>query len=259
MTLSVNPLQAALHNLYTQINNDVPYTKPGQMTSNALHNEGLTKGLLQNLRHDLNNVANGSNPDRALNNLFAGLQQLMPSTSDGGLAKEWPAGKEFPAGGRHVDLVKGEGGQSTVLDAAKEWPAGKEFPTGGRHLDLVKGEDGQSTVLDGAKEWPAGKEFPAGGKHLDLVKGEDGQPKQIEASDVQHSESENSTSSVQSYADAVVSNLKALLDSEVAGTGIAQASADLRSALQNLFNSTPLDSNPELVRNALRKAIHSQA
>ncbi|SDL32636.1 hypothetical protein SAMN04490190_4521 [Pseudomonas libanensis] len=303
---SVNSLQHMLHNQYNLLGNTVPTTKAEPNT----HNLGLNANLLQNLRVDLGSVANGSNPERALNNLMAGLQQFLGSTH--AMAQEWPAGKALPEGG--VDLVKGEGGQPKVVTPAQEWPAGKALPEGGVDLvkgeggqpkmvtpaqewpagkalpdggvDLVKGEDGQPKVVTPAQEWPAGKALPDGGVDLvkgedgqpkvvtpaqewpagkalpeggvDLVKGKDGQPVEFEASEAQRNAWENSNSAVQTDANAAISNLKQLLDTQAAGGDISQASAHLRSALQSLFENTSLADGLKQVRDALRESIRSQ-
>ncbi|KRP42676.1 hypothetical protein TU73_21935 [Pseudomonas libanensis] len=213
---SVNSLQHMLHNQYNLLGNTVPTTKAEPNT----HNLGLNANLLQNLRVDLGSVANGSNPERALNNLMAGLQQFLGSTH--AMAQEWPAGKALPEGG----------------------------------VDLVKGEDGQPKVVTPAQEWPAGKALPEGG--VDLVKGKDGQPVEFEASEAQRNAWENSNSAVQTDANAAISNLKQLLDTQAAGGDISQASAHLRSALQSLFENTSLADGLKQVRDALRESIRSQ-
>ncbi|MGY2408792.1 hypothetical protein, partial [Pseudomonas sp. SDO5222_S391] len=132
-----------------------------------------------------------------------------------------------------------ENGQLKETPRAQEWPAGKELPAGTKNSDFLERENGQLKEIPRAQEWPAGKELPAGARTLDSVL-------------------QDSTSSVQGYADAATSSLKALLNAEAAGTGIGQASTDLRAALQALFSNSPLDSNPELVRDALRKSIASK-
>ncbi|KFF45421.1 hypothetical protein JH25_16965, partial [Pseudomonas sp. BRG-100] len=154
---SINQLQTTLQNIYNQVGANVPASKAGLIDHNVLHNLGLSANLLQNLRNDLSAVANGSNPERALNNLMSGLQQISGSTN--ARAKEWPADKLLPEGGVH--LVKGADGQPEAVTAAKEWPAGKPQPEGGVHL--VKGTDGQPEAVTAAKEWPVDKPLPEGG------------------------------------------------------------------------------------------------
>ncbi|UEH08065.1 hypothetical protein [Pseudomonas sp. HN8-3] len=170
---SINQLQTTLQNIYNQVGANVPASKAGLIDHNVLHNLGLSANLLQNLRNDLSAVANGSNPERALNNLMSGLQQISGSTN--ARAKEWPADKLLPEGGVH--LVKGADGQPEAVTAAKEWPAGKPLPEGGVHL--VNGADGQPEAVTAAKEWPVDKPLPEGGVHL--VKGADGQPEAVTA------------------------------------------------------------------------------
>ena len=246
---SINPLQTTLHSLYNQIGANLQNTKPLLTSPNVLHDMGLTPNLLQNLRNDLGAVMNRSNPERALDNFMAGLQQLLAFSSGG--AKEWPADKEMPEGGKF--FVKGSDGQPKEVTPAKEWPAGKELPADAKYMDFTKGENGQPKEVTSAKEWPAGKELPADAKYMDFIKGENGQPKEVEASVGQRSLS----LAVQAYTDPVVTSLKALLNAEFAGADIAQVSAELRSALQALFDNAPLASNPDLVRNALRESIRS--
>ena len=244
---SINQLQTTLQNIYNQVGANVPASKAGLIDHNVLHNLGLSANLLQNLRNDLSAVANGSNPERALNNLMSGLQQISGSTN--ARAKEWPADKLLPEGGVH--LVKGADGQPEAVTAAKEWPVDKPLPEGGVHL--VKGTDGQPEAVIAAKEWPVDKPLPEGGVHL--VKGEDGQPKEVDASGVPRSDLANVPSSVQASADAVISNLFEVLGVQAAGGDISQASAKMRTALDSLFDRT----NPTQVRDALRNSINELA
>ncbi|MCK3844198.1 hypothetical protein [Pseudomonas sp. W15Feb34] len=274
---SINQLQTTLQNIYNQVGANVPASKAGLIDHNVLHNLGLSANLLQNLRNDLSAVANGSNPERALNNLMSGLQQISGSTN--ARAKEWPADKLLPEGGVHlvrgadgqpeavtaakewpvdkplpeggVHLVKGADGQPEAITAAKEWPVDKPLPEGGVHL--VKGTDGQPEAVTAAKEWPVDKPLPEGGVHL--VKGEDGQPKEVDASGVPRSDLANVPSSVQASADAVISNLVEVLGVQAAGGDISQASAKMRTALDSLFDRT----NPTQVRDALRNSINELA
>ncbi len=278
---SINPLQTTLHNLYNQIGANLQNTKPLLTSPNILHDMGLTPNLLQNLRNDLGAVMNRSNPERALDNFMAGLQQLLAFSSGGAKewpadkempeggkffvkgsdgqpkevtpAKEWPAGKELPADAKYMDFTKGDNGQPKEVTSAKEWPAGKELPADAKYMDFTKGDNGQPKEVTSAKEWPAGKELPADAKYMDFIKGENGQPKEVEASVGQRS----LNLAVQAYTDPVVTSLKALLNAEFAGADIAQVSAELRSVLQALFDNAPLASNPDLVRNALRESIRS--
>ncbi|NWD25093.1 hypothetical protein HX864_17605 [Pseudomonas yamanorum] len=248
---SINPLQTPRQDPYSQTSANFQNTRTGLTDPNVLHNLGLNANILQDLRNDLSAVSNGSNPERALNNLMAGLQQLLASSNGG--AKEWPAGKELPEGGR--SFVKGDDGQPKEVFLAKEWPAGKELPEGGR--SFVKGDDGQPKEVFPAKEWPAGKELPEGGKSF--VKGNDGQPKEFDASQAQRRELENSNVTLQTSADAVISSLKELLGAQAAGGEISQPAANLRSALQLLLGDSSFANNSEQLRNALRNSINSPA
>ncbi len=168
---SINPLQTTLQNLYNQIGANVPASKAGMIDHNALHNLGLNANLLQNLRNDLSAVAEGSNPERALNNLMSGLQQLSDSTN--GRAKEWFSDKPLPEGGKY--LVKGENGEPQEITPVKEKLAGSEPSAGGKFF--VKGENGEPQEITSAKEKLAGSEPSAGGKFF--VKGENGEPQEI--------------------------------------------------------------------------------
>jgi hypothetical protein len=218
---SINPLQTPRQDPYSQTSANFQNTRTGLTDPNVLHNLGLNANLLQDLRNDLSAVSNGSNPERALNNLMAGLQQLLASSNGG----------------------------------AKEWPAGKELPEGGR--SFVKGDDGQPKEVFLAKEWPAGKELPEGGRSF--VKGDDGQPKEFDASQAQRRELENSNVTLQTSADAVISSLKELLGAQAAGGEISQPAANLRSALQLLLGDSSFANNSEQLRNALRNSINSPA
>ena len=273
---SINPPQTTLQHLYTQLGNNVQNTKSGPIALNELHNLGFNANLLQNLRNDLSAVVNGSNPERALDNLMGGLQQILASTNAG--ATEWPSDKPLPEGGTYTALDKNgqakefspatewpsdkplpEGGTYTALDKngqakeftpATEWPSDKPLPEGGAYTALDK--NGQAKEFTPAKEWPSDKPLPDGGKYTALHK--DGQAKEIDASEIQRSELANFASAVRTSADTVISNLKGLLDAQAAGGDISPASADLHSALQSLAS---LASNPAQVRDALRKSIDS--
>ena len=212
---SINQLQTTLQNIYNQVGANVPASKAGLIDHNVLHNLGLSANLLQNLRNDLSAVANGSNPERALNNLMSGLQQISGSTNA----------------------------------RAKEWPADKLLPEGGVHL--VKGTDGQPEAVIAAKEWPVDKPLPEGGVHL--VKGEDGQPKEVDASGVPRSDLANVPSSVQASADAVISNLFEVLGVQAAGGDISQASAKMRTALDSLFDRTNPTQVRDALRNSINE------
>lgn len=212
---SINQLQTTLQNIYNQVGANVPASKAGLIDHNVLHNLGLSANLLQNLRNDLSAVANGSNPERALNNLMSGLQQISGSTNA----------------------------------RAKEWPADKLLPEGGVHL--VKGADGQPEAVTAAKEWPVDKPLPEGGVHL--VKGEDGQPKEVDASGVPRSDLANVPSSVQASADAVISNLVEVLGVQAAGGDISQASAKMRTALDSLFDRTNPTQVRDALRNSINE------
>ena len=212
---SINQLQTTLQNIYNQVGANVPASKAGLIDHNVLHNLGLSANLLQNLRNDLSAVANGSNPERALNNLMSGLQQISGSTNA----------------------------------RAKEWPADKLLPEGGVHL--VKGADGQPEAVTAAKEWPVDKPLPEGGVHL--VKGEDGQPKEVDASGVPRSDLANVPSSVQASADAVISNLFEVLGVQAAGGDISQASAKMRTALDSLFDRTNPTQVRDALRNSINE------
>ncbi|PMV24386.1 MULTISPECIES: hypothetical protein [unclassified Pseudomonas] len=118
---SVNPQQTTLQNQYNQIGANLQSTKPVLTAPNFLHDMGLNANLLHNLRNDLDAVINGSVPDRALTNLVAGFQQLLTSFSGG--AKEWPADKVIPEGGKF--FVKGSDGLLKEITPPKERPADK--------------------------------------------------------------------------------------------------------------------------------------
>ena len=246
---SIN-LQTTLQNLYNQVGAHVPTSKARLIDPNVLHNLGLSANLLQNLRNDLSGVANGSNPERALNNLMSGLKQV--SGSSNALAKEWPAGKPVPEGGVRLadlgaqewpaDKPLPEGGVRLADLGAKDWPAGKPLPEGAVRLaDL------------GAQDWPADKPLPEGGVHI--VKGADGQLHEVDASGAPRSDLANVPSSVQTSADAVISNLLGVLGAQAAGGNISQASEKMRAALDSLFDRT----NPTQVRDALRNSINELA
>ena len=262
-----------LTNLVSQLPPDKePNTRTGQADANALHKLGLSPALLDNLRLDLKAVANGSRPDRALNNVLAGLEHLL--RSDQARAKEWPAGKGMPEGGKafvigedgkpkevplakervggklsedSIALVKGEDGKPKEVPLAKERVGGKLSEAS---LALVKGEDGNPKEAPVAKKWVGGK-LPE--DSIAIVKGEDGRPKEVEASTAQRNEPGN----LRSSADAVVSELKALLDAEASGADVTQQLADLRSALKALDQHSLSGDNP--VRDALQKSIRSLA
>ncbi|WP_032803739.1 hypothetical protein [Pseudomonas synxantha] len=309
---SIN-LQTTLQNLYNQVGAHVPTSKARLIDPNVLHNLGLSANLLQNLRNDLSGVANGSNPERALNNLMSGLKQV--SGSSNALAKEWPAGKPVPEGGVRLadlgaqewpaDKPLPEGGVRLADLGAKDWPAGKPLPEGAVRLaDLGAQEwpadkplpEGGVRLADlGAKDWPAGKPLPEGavrladlgaqdwpaGKPLPegavrladlgaqdwpadkplpeggvhIVKGADGQLHEVDASGAPRSDLANVPSSVQTSADAVISNLLGVLGAQAAGGNISQASEKMRAALDSLFDRT----NPTQVRDALRNSINELA
>lgn len=222
----INPLQTALYNPNAQLGNIVQHTaQANRADPYELHNLGLTTGLLQNLRYDLNAVSNGANPDRALNGLLAGLRQVLPSSGDGIGTQEWPANRGIPAGTRPLELVKDQFGQSVALNPARDWPADKEFPAGTRFVELVKGKDGQSVVVG--------------------------------SSDVPLNRLQSLTSPVQGHADKVISNLQALLSAETAGTDLALPLAGLRSALQP-FSSGDLLANNSGLEQAFINRIRSQ-
>ncbi|QOY71178.1 hypothetical protein [Pseudomonas sp. OST1909] len=330
---SIN-LQTTLQNLYNQVGAHVPTSKARLIDPNVLHNLGLSANLLQNLRNDLSGVANGSNPERALNNLMSGLKQV--SGSSNALAKEWPAGKPVPEGAVRLadlgaqewpaDKPLPEGGVRLADLGAKDWPAGKPLPEGAVRLADLGAQDwpadkplpeggvrladlgaqewpagkplpeGAVRLADlGAKDWPAGKPLPEGavrladlgaqdwpaGKPLpegavrlaDLgakdwpadkplpeggvhtVKGADGQLHEVDASGAPRSDLANVPSSVQTSADAVISNLLGVLGAQAAGGNISQASEKMRAALDSLFDRT----NPTQVRDALRNSINELA
>ena len=259
---SINPLQTTLQNLYNQIGANVPASKAGMIDHNALHNLGLNANLLQNLRNDLSAVAEGSNPERALNNLMSGLQQLSDSTN--GRAKEWFSDKPLPEGGKY--LVKGENGEPQEITPVKEKLAGSEPSAGGNFF--VKGENGELKEITPAKEKPAGSEPSAGGKFL--VKGENGEPQEIIPTKEKLAGSEPSAGgkffvkgesgefkeiSLAAKADNVISPLKKLLDANATGTDIAQAVAALSPALQGLTGA--MGNDPEKLKAALLNSIRS--
>ena len=267
---SIN-LQTTLQNLYNQVGAHVPTSKARLIDPNVLHNLGLSANLLQNLRNDLSGVANGSNPERALNNLMSGLKQV--SGSSNALAKEWPAGKPVPEGGVRLadlgaqewpaDKPLPEGGVRLADLGAKDWPAGKPLPEGAVRLADLGAQDwpagkplpeGAVRLADlGAQDWPADKPLPEGGVHI--VKGADGQLREVDASGAPRSDLANVPSSVQTSADAVISNLLGVLGAQAAGGNISQASEKMRAALDSLFDRT----NPTQVRDALRNSINELA
>ena len=215
---SVNPQQTTLQNQYNQIGANLQSTKPVLTAPNFLHDMGLNANLLHNLRNDLDAVINGSVPDRALTNLVAGFQQLLTSFSGG--AKEWPADKVIPEGGKF--FVKSSDGLLKEITPPKEWPADKGFPEGSKFF--VKGSGGLPKEITPAKEWPADKVIPEGGKFF--VKGSDGLLKEI-------------TPPKERPAD------KALLEARAAVDDISQAAENLRSGLKPLLSNSFFANSPE--------------
>ncbi|WP_043046122.1 hypothetical protein, partial [Pseudomonas fluorescens] len=138
---SINNLLQTSFQPYNQVGTNVPASKPGPIDHNVLHSLGLSANLLQNLRNDLSAFVNGSNPERALNNLMSGLQQISGVIN--ARAKEWPSDNPMPEGGKY--LVKGADGQAKEITPAKEWPSDKPMPEGGKYL--VKGADGQAKEI----------------------------------------------------------------------------------------------------------------
>ena len=169
--------------------------------------------------------------------------------NNGRVAKEWPAGKELPSNSVKLSELEANNGR-----VAKEWPAGKELPSNSVKLSELEANNGRT-----AEEWPAGKEYPAGTQFKTLVMGEDGKPREVSSSEMQQHGWEIPNSSVQTIADTVVSKLKAFLNAEASGADLGQVSADLRSAVQSLIDNGSLDSNPDGVRDALRKSIQEHA
>lgn len=196
---SVNPqnsVQTVLHNLLKQLDNQVQSNKPGQPDANVTQRFGLPEGLVQNLRHDLNAVFDGRNPEKAVDNLVKDLQKLHGFVSPeyaghNATAKDWPTGIEPPRHGVTIPDLQGKGGVAT------EWPTGTEPPKNAVKLSDLQGEGGA------AKEWPAGKELPKNAVKLsdlqsnsrtaeqrpaglepsrdgiDFVMGKNGQPEQV--------------------------------------------------------------------------------
>ena len=278
---SINPLNTTIQNLYNQLSNQVQSNKPGQFDANVTQRLGLPEGLIQNLRNDINAVINGGSPEKAIDNLLKGLQKFQAfvtreHTGNNTIAKEWPAGKELPSNTVKFSELEANNGRVakewpageerpsnsvklSELEAnngrmAKEWPAGEELPSNSVKLSELEANNGRT-----AEEWPAGKEYPAGTQFKTLVMGEDGKPREVSSSEMQQHGWEIPNSSVQTIADTVVSKLKAFLNAEASGADLGQVSADLRSAVQSLIDNGSLDSNPDGVRDALRKSIQEHA
>ncbi|AZE69741.1 hypothetical protein SAMN05216475_5396 [Pseudomonas synxantha] len=170
---TVNPLQSALQNAYSQLNNQVQSNRPGQVEADVMRFFGAPASLLQDLRNDLKAVTDGPNPHRAVDNLLTGLQKLEMFTAGPSIATEMPAGREPSIGDKF--FVKGENGEPKEVPMAKEMPAGREPSVGDKFF--VKGENGEPKEVPMAKEMPAGREPSVGDKFF--VKGENGEPKEI--------------------------------------------------------------------------------
>ena len=136
---TVNPLQSALQNAYSQLNNQVQSNRPGQVEADVMRFFGAPASLLQDLRNDLKAVTDGPNPHRAVDNLLTGLQKLEMFTAGPSIATEMPAGREPSIGDKF--FVKGENGEPKEVPMAKEMPAGREPSVGDKFF--VKGADGR--------------------------------------------------------------------------------------------------------------------
>ena len=233
---TVNPLQSALQNAYSQLNNQVQSNRPGQVEADVMRFFGAPASLLQDLRNDLKAVTDGPNPHRAVDNLLTGLQKLEMFTAGPSIATEMPAGREPSIGDKF--FVKGENGEPKEVPMAKEMPAGREPSVGDKFF--VKGENGEPKEIPLAKEMPAGREPSVGDKFF--VKGADGQPEEI---------------LLDAKADNVILSLKKLLDANATGTDIQQAVATLSSTLQGLTGAIANDS--EKLKAALLNSIRSQS
>lgn len=270
-----NPVQTVLHNLLKQLDNQVQSNKPGQPDANVTQRFGLPEGLVQNLRHDLNAVFDGRNPEKAADNLVKDLKKLHGFVSPeyaghNATAKDWPTGIEPPRHGVTIPDLQGKGGVAT------EWPTGTEPPKNAVKLSDLQGEGGA------AKEWPAGKELPKNAVKLsdlqsnsrtaeqrpaglepsrdgiDFVMGKDGQPEQVSSTETKHLESK-APGSVEAMSDNVVSTLKNFLEVSATGGNADQALKAVRGAVQTLIDSGVLANNPEQARDALTKSIREQA
>ena len=219
-----NQLQSTLQTLYSQLGSHDPLEKFGS-ASNVLHSHGLTPGLLQDLRHDLDGVVNGKNPDRIVQNLLEGLKKFLTST--------------------HSASEK----MATGVNAS-EYKAPMSF---------VMGEDGKAKQLDEDEKMPTGVNSSEYKAPISFVMGEDGKVKQLPSSEVPFGVNKESNLPLDTATDHVVSDLKALLDAEAAGNDISSSLINLRSSLKQLLDNPALTNDPELLRNALRKSIEAQA
>ena len=219
-----NQLQSTLQTLYSQLGSHDPLEKFGS-ASNVLHSHGLTPGLLQDLRHDLDGVVNGKNPDRIVQNLLEGLKKFLTST--------------------HSASEK----MATGVNAS-EYKAPMSF---------VMGEDGKAKQLDKGEKMPTGVNSSEYKAPISFVMGEDGKVKQLPSSEVPFGVNKESNLPLDTATDHVVSDLKALLDAEAAGNDISSSLINLRSSLKQLLDNPALTNDPELLRNALRKSIEAQA
>ena len=111
-----NQLQSTLQTLYSQLGSHDPLAKFGS-ASNVLHSHGLTPGLLQDLRHDLDGVVNGKNPDRIVQNLLEGLKKFLTSTHSASekMATDVNA-SEYKA---PMSFVMGEDGKAKQLPSSE--------------------------------------------------------------------------------------------------------------------------------------------
>ena len=219
-----NQLQSTLQTLYSQLGSHDPLAKFGS-ASNVLHSHGLTPGLLQDLRHDLDGVVNGKNPDRIVQNLLEDLKKFQTSTHS--------ASEKMPTGVN-----------------ASEYKAPMSF---------VMGEDGKAKQLDEGEKMPTGVNASEYKAPISFVMGEDGKAKQLPSSEVPFGVNKESNLPLDTATDHVVSDLKALVDAEASGNDISSSLTNLRSSLKQLLDNPALTNDPELLRNALRKSIEAQA
>jgi hypothetical protein len=283
-----NQLQSTLQTLYSQLGSHDPLEKFGS-ASNVLHSHGLTPGLLQDLRHDLDGVVNGKNPDRIVQNLLEGLKKFLTSThsasekmatgvnaseykapmsfvmGEDGKAKQLDKGEKMPTGVNSseykapMSFVMGEDGKAKQLDEGEKMPTGVNSSEYKAPMSFVMGEDGKVKQLDEGEKMPTGVNSSEYKAPISFVMGEDGKVKQLPSSEVPFGVNKESNLPLDTATDHVVSDLKALLDAEAAGNDISSSLINLRSSLKQLLDNPALTNDPELLRNALRKSIEAQA
>jgi hypothetical protein len=251
-----NQLQSTLQTLYSQLGSHDPLEKFGS-ASNVLHSHGLTPGLLQDLRHDLDGVVNGKNPDRIVQNLLEGLKKFLTSTHSA--SEKMATGVNASEYKAPMSFVMGEDGKAKQLDKGEKMPTGVNSSEYKAPMSFVMGEDGKAKQLDEGEKMPTGVNSSEYKAPISFVMGEDGKVKQLPSSEVPFGVNKESNLPLDTATDHVVSDLKALLDAEAAGNDISSSLINLRSSLKQLLDNPALTNDPELLRNALRKSIEAQA